>query len=80
MSTRRVPEVPLSERLLLSCREASRYSGISRDHLYWLARSGQLPALRVGCKWLIRRADLERWVEEQLAAHEAAVSIARGAS
>jgi excisionase family DNA binding protein len=33
--------------------------------IYRLIRSGELPAVRIGRRWRIRRADLNEWIARQ---------------
>lgn len=43
--------------------EAARVLGIGRASAYEAARRGELPTLRVGRRWLVSRAGLERFVQ-----------------
>jgi excisionase family DNA binding protein len=52
------------ERLCFSVPEAARMLGISRGLAYELARSGQLPALRLGKRLLVPKVALERLLSE----------------
>ncbi|HTO73258.1 MAG TPA: TOBE domain-containing protein [Gemmatimonadales bacterium] len=54
----------------LSAQQAAKLLHLNVKRVQALARSGQLPAARVGRKWLFRRADLERMLGNQ--ANEAA--------
>jgi molybdopterin-binding protein len=45
---------------LLNVREAAEVLRLHPKRVQQLARAGQLPAVRVGRKWLFRRGDLER--------------------
>ncbi len=47
----------------LTVAEAAHLLGVSDRHLYELCRRGQVPALRLGTRWLIPRAALERLLE-----------------
>jgi excisionase family DNA binding protein len=38
---------------------------VSRVTAIRLVRSGQLPGLRVGSDWRVRREDLEKWIAKQ---------------
>lgn len=40
--------------------------GISRCYAYRLISNGSIPVIRLGRKILIRRDDLEKWLEEQV--------------
>ncbi len=51
------------ERATLTIEEAARVLGISRKLAYRLARQGGLPAVRLGRRWVISRAALERLLE-----------------
>ncbi len=54
--------------LLLRDREAADLLGISREKMYLMMRSGQVPGVvRIGRSIRISRASLERWIEEQAA-------------
>ena len=56
----------------LDTREAAAFLHLNEKKLYELAKNGQLPAARVGGKWLFPRALLEEWLLEQ--AHGGALS------
>ena len=52
------------ERLCFSIPEAARMLGISRGLAYELARSGQIPVLRLGKRLLVPKAALERLLSQ----------------
>ena len=60
----------MTERLLVSVREAAQILGLARDRTYELVRSGELRSLSVGRKRLVPRMELEAWIERSLAAEE----------
>lgn len=49
----------------LTLGEVLRYLRVNPRTAYRLIRSGELPAIRIGRQWRIRRVDFERWLEEQ---------------
>ncbi len=49
----------------LDTREAAAFLHLNEKKLYELAKNGELPAARVGGKWLFPRALLEEWLLEQ---------------
>ena len=49
----------------LSAQQAAKLLHLNVKRVQALARSGQLPAARVGRKWLFRRNDLERMLGNQ---------------
>lgn len=52
-------------RLTVTVEEAAGLLGIGRNLAYQLVRSGQIPALRLGARWVIPRRSLELWLEKQ---------------
>jgi excisionase family DNA binding protein len=61
---RRSAAAPIHERLTLTIAEVAKLLGLSVNSVYVAANSGQLPARRVGSRWLISRAALEQWMNE----------------
>ncbi|MBT9260208.1 MAG: helix-turn-helix domain-containing protein [Clostridiales bacterium] len=53
------------KRLTLSVPEVAHMLGIGRNTAYELARAGKLPVVRLGKRFLVPVAALERWLEEQ---------------
>lgn len=51
--------------LTCSPNQAARRIGIGRDRVYWLCRTGQLPAYKVGRSYRIPIAVLDSWLAEQ---------------
>jgi excisionase family DNA binding protein len=47
---------------LLATGEAAQLLGVSPNRVRQLVESGQLPGGKIGRDWLIRRADLERYL------------------
>src|SRR5436305_11791767 len=47
---------------LLTLEEAASKLRVSKNTVYKLCRSGQIPSCKVGRQWRIRVADLERWL------------------
>jgi excisionase family DNA binding protein len=50
----------LQERLTVNVPEAAKLLGISERSAYEAVRRGEVPAVRVGGRWLVPRAALER--------------------
>ena len=53
------------EPLTLSLPDVSRFTGISQYHLRFLAKTGQLPHIRVGRLYRFRRETIEAWMHEE---------------
>lgn len=53
-----------SARLTLTVPEVAIALGISRNHAYWMTATGVIPSKRLGRRYLVGRAALERWLEE----------------
>lgn len=49
----------------LTLGEVLRYLRVNARTVYRLIRTGELPAIRIGRQWRIRRRDLEHWLEAQ---------------
>ncbi len=56
-----VHEPPLAHNLLTPT-EVLAYLRVNVRTVYRLMRTGELPAVRVGRQWRVRRADLELWL------------------
>ncbi len=52
------------EPLAVTVEEAASALSISTRHAYELVRRGELPAMRLGHRWIIPRAALERLLAE----------------
>ena len=55
------------DRLTISVDEAARMLGIGRTLAYEAVRAGELPAVRIGSRWLIVLAALEELLADQVA-------------
>ena len=56
---------PTGEHEFLRTDEVLDYLRINARTVYRLIRSGELPAVRIGRQWRIRRDDLDLWLEAQ---------------
>jgi excisionase family DNA binding protein len=61
--------IDVNSRRLLDLEEVSNWLRISRDVVYRMSRSGELPAFKVGGSWRFRAEDVEaclsRWLKER---------------
>lgn len=51
---------------MLSVSEACEFLRVSQPTLYRYIRKGDVPALKVGGKWLFHKESLGKWVESQI--------------
>ena len=51
-----------NERALFTVRELASLLGISEPSIYKYLRSGELPAIRCGRKWMIPREGISIWL------------------
>lgn len=58
-------EVPLSLSPLREVAHVARRLSMSQEHVRRLIRGGQLPAIRLGCRWRIDPRDLEDFINRQ---------------
>jgi excisionase family DNA binding protein len=49
----------------LTIDEVLNYLRVKSRTVYRLIKAGELPAVRVGRQWRIRRSDLDAWLEAQ---------------
>lgn len=50
---------------ILTIREVAALLRLADKTVYSMAQSGEIPAFKVRGQWRIRRADLDRWLDEQ---------------
>ncbi len=50
---------------LLTTDEVLGYLKVTSRTIYRLIRIGEIPAVRIGRQWRIRRVDLDRWLDRQ---------------
>ena len=50
---------------LMNTEEVAKYLRVSRSLIYRMAREGQIPALKVGRKWLFRKETIEQWLSQR---------------
>ena len=55
-------------RLAVGVNEASAMAGVGRSTVYNLIASGDLPSFTIGCRRMIRVADLEQFINERASA------------
>ncbi len=55
----------IGEPEFLTTDEVLEYLRINARTVYRLIRNGELPAVRIGRQWRIRRLDLDQWLETQ---------------
>ena len=53
-------------REVMNVRQASQYLGISPDTLYRYITEGEIPALKLGNRWKLRKTILDRWMERKM--------------
>lgn len=53
----------------LSIKEVSELTNIGKSNLYKLARSGDIPCMRVGSKYIFTEESIDTWLKEKVAQH-----------
>ncbi len=56
----------VESREVMSLRQASQYLGVSPDTLYRYISEGQVPAFKLGNRWKLKKAILDRWMERMM--------------
>ena len=54
----------------LTTDEVLAYLKVKARTFYRLVKAGELPAIRVGRQWRVRRTDLDAWLETQRPANQ----------
>jgi excisionase family DNA binding protein len=65
---------------LLNIQQVADYLQLNQSTVYQWAQNGRLPAIKLGGRWRFRKADLDRWLDEQTRRPEALPSEARALS
>lgn len=53
------------ERQTMTVQETATYLGVSKDLIYSMVKTGELPAVKLGRRILFRKEVLERWMQSQ---------------
>lgn len=53
----------------LSIKEVSEMTKIGKSNLYKLARSGDIPCMRVGSKYIFTEESIDIWLREKIDQH-----------
>lgn len=53
------------KRQTMTVQETAEFLGVSRDLIYNMVKTGELPAVRIGRRILFRNEALERWLRTQ---------------
>ena len=57
------PRFAVAERATYSVDEVAHLLGLSRGLAYQCVRQGQIPAIRVGRRWMVPRKVFQEWLE-----------------
>ena len=49
----------------MTLQEVADYLQLSKDLIYRLAQSGEIPASKVGSRWRFSRERIDRWMEDK---------------
>jgi excisionase family DNA binding protein len=49
----------------MTVREVASYLNVNEKTVYRLAQKGELPGFKVAGAWRFRRADIDRWIDDQ---------------
>ena len=53
-----------SDESLWKAEDVGRYLNVSKDTIYRWIESKQMPAVRIGKKWLFRKESIDLWLKE----------------
>ena len=49
----------------MTAKEVADYLQFSKDQIYRLAQSGEIPASRIRKRWRFKKENIDRWMEQQ---------------
>ena len=55
----------MQEREVMDVRQAAKYLGIAPDTLYLYAKTGFIPAFKLGNRWRFKRSHLNDWMDKK---------------
>jgi len=58
------------EKLTYTATEAAQAANVSMPTMFSLLKRADFPSLRIGKKWLVPRADFEKWLSDQAKSKE----------
>lgn len=58
---------------ILTLDEVAVYLKAGKKTVYRLAQKGEIPAFKLGGSWRFRRAELDRWIADRIAAKKDSV-------
>ena len=61
----KIYENPANQKEYLSVADMAKEFGIHEMTFYRMIRDKKIPAFKIGSQWRIRRADLEKWLENR---------------
>jgi excisionase family DNA binding protein len=50
---------------IMTAEQVAGYLGLHRETVYLYAKTGKLPAFKIGYSWRFKRDSIDSWVEEQ---------------
>lgn len=50
---------------IMTAEEVADYLGLHRETVYVYAKSGRLPAFKIGYSWRFRKNSIDKWLDEQ---------------
>jgi len=62
-------ENPANQKEYLSVADMAAEFGIHEMTFYRMIRDKKIPAFKIGSQWRVRRADLNKWLEDRCSMH-----------
>ena len=59
-----ITNIPIQDKYLLSVTEVMEYTGLGRDRVYQLMRSGRVKTIKIGRYNKIHRLELEKFLDQ----------------
>lgn len=53
------------EKFIMNANELARYLNIHRETVYLYAKSGKIPAFKIGYSWRFKKDSIDKWMSEK---------------
>ena len=57
------------KKTIMTADEVADYLGLHRETVYLYAKTGRIPAFKIGYTWRFKRKSIDNWVEHQERKH-----------
>ncbi len=55
----------MEEKVIMTVKQVAAYLQMDEHTVYKLARSGQIPAIKIAGQWRVKKDVIDRWIEDE---------------